>query len=321
MDDVPRRPRSGQSVDMEQLDVRKPFTRRSAHAHGIADGALRGPLFRTLVNGVYIAADVPDSPMLRIQATLLCFHETAFASHTSAARLYGVPLPPFPDEHVSVIVPGHRRKRAGLVCHYNPRPQLRMRSGCRVSAPCQLFVELATILSLVDLVVVGDHLVRKGLVSCTELATHCWESSLVGSPAARVAAKYVRERVDSPMETRLRMLFVLAGFPEPQVNVAIRDVNGILLRRYDLSWPEVKVIVEYDGRHHIERVEQWEADLLRREAIDNDEWRIIVVVASGIFKDPSQTLDRVFRVLQSRGLAGLPPRPRDDWRPHFPGQR
>jgi hypothetical protein len=122
------------------------------------------------------------------------------------------------------------------------------------------------------------------------------------------------------MESRLRMLIVLAGIPEPMVNESVHDVDGVPVRRFDLSWPEVRVIVEYDGRHHVERVEQWEADLGRREEIDDEGWRILVVVASGIYRKPGTTIDRVFRLLQARGLPGLPDRPSPDWRPHFPGQ-
>ena len=40
------------------------------------------------------------------------------------------------------------------------------------------------------------------------------------------------------------------------------EADGEPVRRYDLSRPAAKVIVEYDGRHHIERVEQWEDDHL-----------------------------------------------------------
>jgi hypothetical protein len=121
------------------------------------------------------------------------------------------------------------------------------------------------------------------------------------------------------METRLRMLIVLAGLPEPEVNMSIHDEDGVEIRRYDLSWPEVRVVVEYDGRHHVERIEQWERDLIRREAIDDDDWRIVVVVSAGIYRHPDQTVERIFRVLTARGLAGLPAAPSDDWRPHFPG--
>jgi hypothetical protein len=130
--------------------------------------------------------------------------------------------------------------------------------GVRISAVDQMFGELASCLTLVDLVVVGDNLVRRRRITPAELVDHCKDSKLPCAALARRAATYVRERVDSPMETRLRMLIVLAGLPEPRVNITISDIHGRPVRRYDLSWPSVKAIVEYDGRHHIEREEQWE---------------------------------------------------------------
>jgi hypothetical protein len=168
--------------------------------------------------------------------------------------------------------------------------------------------------------VVGDHLVREKRTTTEALITFCAGLRGPGAGRARLAASYVRAAVDSPMETRLRMLIVLAGIPEPRVNHTIREVDGQPVRRYDLSWPEVQVIVEYDGRHHIERIDRWEDDLERREAIDDDGWRILVVVSGGIYREPGRTVDRVFRVLQRRRLAGLPSRPADAWRPHFPGR-
>lgn len=78
-------------------------------------------------------------------------------------------------------------------------------------------------------------------------------------------------------------------------------------------------IAEYDGRQHIERVDNWESDLDRREGIDDDGWRIIVVTSRGIYREPGRTVQRIWRVLRSRRLPGMPARPRDAWRPHFPG--
>jgi hypothetical protein len=121
------------------------------------------------------------------------------------------------------------------------------------------------------------------------------------------------------METRLRMLVVLAGLPEPVINLEVRDAEGELIRRYDLSYPVVKVAVEYNGRLHVEVVENWEADLERRADIDDDDWRLVVVISPGIFKDPLRTLRRIHRVLLARRMPGVPLRLRDDWRPHFPG--
>ena len=169
--------------------------------------------------------------------------ETALASHASAARIYGVPVPTLPTEHVTVCKPELRRRRSGVKCHLDPAADIRELKGVRVSAPAQMFVELATLLNLVDLVVVGDNLVRNRYLTSMALVDHCSSSTRAGALAARRAAGYVRDRVDSPMESRLRMLIVLAGLPEPGVNLTIRDVNGDPIRRYDLSWPSVKVIV------------------------------------------------------------------------------
>ena len=136
---------------------------------------------------------------------------------------------------------------------------------------------------------------------------------------ARRGAAYVRRDVDSPMETRLRMLLVLAGFPEPQVNLTVRDERGEVVRKYDLSYPEVKVAVEFNGKVHVLVPGAWEKDLERRDAVDDSGWRLLPVISSGIYGTPEQTLRRVHRVLLARGLPGVPLRLGDEWRAHFPG--
>lgn len=304
---------------MPPVNTRLPFTRATGLRAGIAAKDFRRPRFRQLLRGVYVDRDVEVTPRIRALAALSLFVADAFASHMSAARVYGIPVPALPEEHVSVADPRHRRVRDGVRSHVRPQPKTRLVAGVRVSAPEQLFTELAALLPLVDLVIVGDHLVRKQKTTCAALVEAC--ADLPGGPGrlARQAATLVRAGVDSPMETRLRLLIVLAGIPEPQVNLTIRDVLGDPIRRYDLAWPAVRVIVEYDGRHHIERVEQWEQDLARREQIADDDWRILVVISNGIFTDPGRTVDRVFGLLRRRGLSGLPAEPKDAWRPHFPG--
>ena len=39
-----------------------------------------------------------------------------------------------------------------------------------------------------------------------------------------------------------------------------------------------------------------------------------------LLADPARTVRRIFRLLRARGLDGLPDRPSEDWRPHFPGR-
>lgn len=309
---------SAEPTTAPALVTTRPFSRAAATAAGLTLRELRTVAYRTVFTGVYLSAGVPVTPALRAEAALVPFAGDAFASHASAARILGIPIPTLPDEHVSVLRQRDRRHRPGIVCHLARNPTVITRDGVRVSGYEQVFVELASLVNLVDLVVVGDHLVRKGRVTLEGLRRYCAASTLPHAALARRAAGFVRERVDSPMESRLRMLIVLAGLPEPEVNRTIRDVDGAPLRRYDLSWPAAKFLVDYDGRVHIEREQEWERDLERREAIDDDEWRILVVIAKGVYSTPELTLQKIHRILLRRGQPGTPRTLSDEWRPYFP---
>lgn len=192
------------------FDYRRPFTRADAVAAGIDPKLLRGSKFRRIFRGVYVDAAVPDTPRLRVEAALkVVMHVSdpgatptapaAFASHASAARIYELPIPTLPEEHVTVRQPGQRGSRQGIRCHVCPAPDIRVVRGLPVSSPGQLFTELTTLLNLVDLVVVGDNLVRTGRITVPELVAHCAAWSGPWAVAARRAASYVRARVDSPM--------------------------------------------------------------------------------------------------------------------------
>lgn len=233
--------------------------------------------------------------------------------------MYGVPLPTLADEHVSVLRPEDRRRRDGIRNHVVPAsiPVVRLH-GLRVLSAEQLFVELAEQLSLVDLVVVGDALVRARRTRPELLAGFAATSPAPASKRARRAATYVRDRVDSPMETRLRMLIVLAGLPEPTIDHRILDRDGRVLYRFDLSYPGLRILVEYDGRQHRADLDQWDHDTDRKDWLDAHGWLHVPVFSRGIYRDPGKTLQRVEAVLRARGGA-LPRRLSDEWRAYFPG--
>jgi very-short-patch-repair endonuclease len=304
------------------LETRRPFTRADAIAADVSPKQLRGSRFRRIFRGVYVDAGIPDHPLIRAQAALALHPANAYASHVSAARIYRVPVPKISDEHVTVSEVGDRSRVAGIHCHVAERPPTEVRTldGVRVSAPCVMFVELASVLDLVDLVVVGDALARLKLASPQQLVGWCAASTDRFAVAARRAAGYVRERVDSAMETRLRMLIVLAGLPEPEVNFEISDETGHLLYRLDLSYPDLRLVIEYDGRQHAEDVHQWGHDLDRREWFDDEKWRVLIVTSKGIYQEPERTLQRIHKALAERGCPVLPRRLSDAWRPYFPAR-
>lgn len=300
-----------------ELDTTRPFPRWRGLRAGISRRALDGPAYRRLLHGVLVSASVPDSPRLWAQAVLVCFFGSAFASHATAARLWGVPVALPPGDDVTVAEVAHRLRRRGVRCHVRPGARVAVLDGVRVTPLPDLFVELAQMLPLVELVVVGDWMLRRRGTDLAALEEAARATEGKAGRLAREAVAHVRHHVDSPMETRSRMLIVLAGLPEPRVNGVIRDERGDVVRRHDLDWPEQLVALEFDGRHHIEREGQWEKDLRRREAAEADGWRVIVLVARDIYRTPGETVDRVFAALKARGAEGLPSRPSDEWRRHF----
>ena len=73
------------------------------------------------------------------------------------------------------------------------------------------------------------------------------------------------------METRARLMFVRAGFPEPEVNGVVRDEAGEFVAEADLIWRRQRVIAEYQGQAHAE-IRRRSGDEVRRrqlEALDH----------------------------------------------------
>jgi len=301
------------------FDLTQPFTRAAGLEAGLSWGVLKGPLFRKVLHGVYISARAPRRELERLEAALLIHPAGAYATHTSAARVYGLPVPSrLTDEHVTVFHRKDRRSPRGVRSHLAPElARVVSMHGVPVSSPEQLFIQLAGLLNLVELVVVGDALVRWHPITPAALVQAAAASHDRHARAARRAASYVRPDVDSPMETRLRMLIVLAGLPEPVVNFKVLCADGRLRYRFDLSYPDLKLIVEYDGRQHRDDFDQWDRDIERDDWFDHAGWMIVRVFARGIYKEPGKTVDRVRKALLSLG-GEVPRRLSEDWRPFFP---
>lgn len=282
---------------------------------------LAGPRFQRIFYNLYVSQAVTVSPLVRARAALKVSPHGSHASHVTAGEIWGGCVPEQPYSHVSSPRTQSRCQRRGIRNHdVHDAAQVVTYRGVRVSSPTQTFLDLAAVVDLVDLVVFGDSMVRAGRFTVTDLmqAADAWRGR--GRRLAHRAARLVREGVDSPMESRLRMLIVLAGLPEPKVNVIIRSRRGGWLVRFDLCYPGLKVVVEYDGRQHAESDEQWDHDIDRRERLDQWGYRLVVVRSKGIYVDPGRTLRRVRTALRERGCQTLPRRFNPEWRRYFPGR-
>jgi hypothetical protein len=173
--------------------------------------------------------------------------------------------------------------------------------GRRVSTPDGLFLELAEELEAVELVIAGDAIVRWWIGRDRLRATVRAAGRRRGLGSARRAIGLVRERVDSPMETRLRLLLVLAGLPCPEPGRAIYGDPSQWIATVDLQYPEFKLALEYDGDHHRLSRRQWQHDVAAREEPRRHGWIVLSITADDVMRRPERTVDRVADALLTRG--------------------
>ena len=301
------------------FDARRPFTRAAARAAGISASRVVSGQYRKIFWDQYVSAEVKLTTKLRATSALSVVPPGSHLSHHSAAALWGAVVPPDPDTHVWLKSPNGRLVREGLKCHYgNGRPQVTRLDGMLISTPEQCLLDLASGgVGLVDLVVAAESLIKERRTTPEALveAAARYEGRL--KRTARRAATLARAGVDSAQETRLRLMLVMAGLPEPKVNAMLRGSEGDWLRRYDLTYDEYQLAVEYDGRQHAEDGRQWQTDIARREELDRRGWRLVVITADGIYREPLRTLERVREALRDCGATGLPKRFRPEWERFF----
>ncbi len=300
------------------LDLTRPFLRQDGLRAGLTKHQLDGPTFQSVFGSVRLSSDVPMSEEMHARCAQLVVPRGA-ASHGTAARIWGGVVPEDTSAHVTVPTSGDRRSRPGLACHVNAAALVRWRDGLRLTTPAQTFLDLADTLGLVDLAVLGDSLVHRGRLSLEEL-DEVVRADRRGVPRLALdAAALVRAGAESPMETRTRLLLVLAGLPEPVLQHVVGDDRHRF--RLDLAYPELTIAVEYDGRQHADDTRQWAHDLARREWLDGQGWRLVVVRSEDIFGMPWATVHRVAQVLASRGyVKPLPGTAPPRFTQHFPGQ-
>lgn len=305
-------------VDVPTELLKAPFTTATAREHGLSLTVLQGARFTRLWRDVYLHRALPLTPTVLAAGAALVLPTTAVASHLTAAELLGAQVPWSPPPHFWLPQTFTGRDITGIHLHrYDIEPASVEVDGLRVTNGANTFIDLATVLDLVQLVAVGDSLVRAGRTDPEQLMHAAREKGRRNIRKARGAASYVRLRVDSTPESRTRMLLCLAGLPEPCVNLDIVSDRGLWLARPDLSYPSLRIAIEYDGRHHVEDHDQWDRDIRRVERMVREGWIVIVVTHRQLTDHPYETIVRVLDALHRRGHDRAPRLPAPNWRPYF----
>ncbi|WP_299165504.1 hypothetical protein [uncultured Arthrobacter sp.] len=269
-----------------------PFTVADSDSAGISRKRIYNGRFTSSSQGIRVCAERQPSTteLLRAYTSIT---EQSFASHQTAGFIWGFFHYSCEGDqevfHISRPAGGPTPRRTNVRGHSTllPAEEVTEYDGVRLTTRARTWLDLAERLSVDELVVIADQLIRyprKEFEGRSE--PYCTKNDLQrvidrhprkrGVRKAREALDLARVGADSPPETRLRLALVYAGLPEPAVNIPIVDENGIEWHQPDLSYPEFRISIQYDGGGHSEQ-DQVDRDISRAEqtiAIDWSEVRV-----------------------------------------------
>jgi len=254
---------------------RGPFTVADARRLGMQWDDLQTKTWTRLSRGQYAWAGLPPDAELTLQAVADRMPpEYAFSGLTAAWLLgvdvaWGDPIEVTIGREVPVRArAGVRLRRAAL-----PRSDVIYRQGFRTTSAMRTVCDLGSRRDLVGSVVAVDMVLHEGLVTLPQLESHVQtHPGQKGVKRLRRAVRLADPQAESPMETRLRMELIRARLPRPSVQAELRDAAGNFIGRADLYYPDRRLVIEYDGDNHRDRLV---ADLRRQNAIVNAGYHLL----------------------------------------------
>jgi hypothetical protein len=162
-----------------------------------------------------------------------------------------------------------------------------MFDGVRLTSPARTWLDLASLVSIDELVAAGDSIVvehsenfplpRQPLATIGDLKRIVSQHpGMRGVRKARLALDLIRVGADSAPETMMRLALVRAGLPEPVLNVVLRNGFGHPVVWPDAAYPDHRIALQYDGAHHGDS-DQYRRDIKRQALTEGLGWREVRV--------------------------------------------
>ncbi len=277
-----------------------PFTVEEARRYGLSRAQVLGASWRRLGRGLYAWHEIAEAPMTRLIAAKLRLPDAAVFTGPTAAWLHGLDIAPCSPIEAAVPGTNSTSKLVGLVvrrCSI-PAAETSIRRGLRATSAVRTIADLACRLPLTDAVAMLDTALHGRLVNSGRLRD--WASTHSGYRGVRRlkrALELADPAAESVMETRLRLLLVLARLPHPRSQVSLRDDFGLFLARPDLYYPDARLAIEYDGATHRESLA---ADNRRQNRLIDAGYRLLRFTAGDVLDDPAAVVSMVGRALQAR---------------------
>jgi hypothetical protein len=292
-----------------------PFTVREAAEAGVSRRRLKHQSLHIPSRGIRLPSGQAAEVKLQARPLTLVTQFSA-ASHATAFLIWDFPgfLPGTDDPRIHISRPDsmaipRRREVIGHVGQFFADEITRV-DGVLVTTRTRTWLDCARKMSIDELTVVADHLVRhprpafegraEPYASPGELAEMLdRHKGTPGIRKARLALQQARIGADSAPETRLRLALCRAGVPEPELNVPTVLRSGVV-RQPDVAYPEHRIAVEYEGAVHSEAA-QIIRDIAREEDFSNAGWILLRISKRHMENDARAAVDKVRAALISRG--------------------
>jgi hypothetical protein len=263
----------------------RPFSLAEAREAGLTLDALRGRAWRRLGSQLYCWEGVQDDDWLQLVAWKEVLPPEAIFGGATAAWLLGLDLDPI--HPVEIVIPSSSgvRSRSGLTvrrCEIAPDEVVTVRK-LRATNLLWTLSDVCFRYPAVDALVALDMAIRTRLTTAVGLGRYAETSrGRAGVRMLRFLAPLAAP-AESAMETRLRWLLIQAGLPRPEVQTNLHDTDGRFVGRADLYYPGARLVLEYDGRNHRERLVE---DDRRQNLLVNAGFRLLRFTAADVYNRP-----------------------------------
>ncbi len=299
------------------LPLDAPFTAAQARRWGVSrrtfDELLRAGLLRRVLREVYAVAQAPDDTWMRATALGLVVPECAVVADRTAAWLHGVDIlprtalttaPPIQVVHTTdtrVRRPETDGRRRGLV-----RTDVTVVHGVRVTTALRTALDLGRTLWRYDALAAIDGFLRIGVpheLLVTEIGRF---RGFRGVRQLRVLAPLGDARAESPGESTLRLHWIEADLPAPEVQFWVYAEDGTAVFRLDLADPEARYAAEYDGADfHTSEVDV-RRDADRRAWLEERSWTVDPFTKDDVYRPHAYPAGRLLAG-HERARRGLAP--------------
>ena len=264
---------------------------------------LQTKFWKRLSRGQYAWVGLREQPELKMRAVAQRLPAAYAFSGLTAAWLLGLDVAWSEPIEATVGRDVPVRARAGVKLRRAALPdsEVIIQHRFRTTSAMRTACDLGSRPDAVEAVVAVDMALRARLVTVPQLASHIEKhAGAKGIKRLRRAVGMADPRAESPMETRLRIALIRAKLPRPSVQAELRGAAGNLVGRADLYYPDRRLVIEYDGENHKDRMV---ADMRRQNALVNSGYHLLRFTAADL-RAPRSV---VAQVRQARAL--LPKHP------------